>query len=637
MLVAIDKESAILGRITKFFPVGVMSSSSGEDYLSQMGKMQREIPEDLKESKLRYNVNIKLLGLIKNVKSVFKYSPSIRKLPHLGAWVGIPTEDILKYICEVGITGNTKPAVIGYMSFGDQVYDGVDKSPALPVKFDLNHLIARRTYVFSRAGYGKSNLIKLLIARLYEETQPGGMLIFDPEGEYSFKDQEGRYGLLDVPVLKDKIVVYTDREVTTEQKRWVAGKVKLNLSHLPPSSVVNNCVSSGKQETVFANVLRGMEYNNWRELLQEIERNGYRIDDQRIQDLTESNESSVPQSVKNNLVPIVKRIHSSNSNLLDGLRENLKKGRIIIIDISLMSTGKSEELAGLILEMLFTKNQENFTEGSRGEVIPIISVIEEAQSVLSPKASENSPFVVWAKEGRKYRLGSILITQQPGAISKQLLSQGDNFFSFHLLSEQDLRELQNVNAHFSDDILSAILNEPIKGNAYLWSAPDQPFVLSAMIINFQEYVNEKIKNGVPETKITPAEEFSKNLPNLQKKFDDFLKEAILHKREIKVYENVSIDGKENKEIVATKLWNLKFGLTKIIGTDLERLFCEKPFDDKEPTVKDDALFESLQRTEIAFSQEIHKDNSGNKYLLLNKTKLGETHKEFDKTNLVLTS
>src|SRR3989338_728721 len=238
LLVAIDKESAILGRITKFFPVGVMSSSSGEDYLSQMGKMQREIPEDLKESKLRYNVNIKLLGLIKNVKSVFKYSPSIRKLPHLGAWVGIPTEDILKYICEVGITGNTKPAVIGYMSFGDQVYDGVDKSPALHVKFDLNHLIARRTYVFSRAGYGKSNLIKLLIARLYEETQPGGMLIFDPEGEYSFKDQEGRYGLLDVPVLKDKIVVYTDREVTTEQKRWVAGKVKLNLSHLPPSSVV---------------------------------------------------------------------------------------------------------------------------------------------------------------------------------------------------------------------------------------------------------------------------------------------------------------------------------------------------------------------------------------------------------------
>ena len=89
--------------------------------------------------------------------------------------------------------------------------------------------------------------------------------------------------------------------------------------------------------------------------------------------------------------------------------------------------------------------------------------------------------------------------------------------------------------------------------------------------------------------------------------------------------------------MATKLWNLKFGLTKIIGTDLERLFCEKPFDDKEPTVKDDALFESLQRTEIAFSQEIHKDNSGNKYLLLNKTKLGETHKEFDKTNLVLTS
>ena len=37
-------------------------------------------------------------------------------------------------------------------------------------------------------------------------------------------------------------------------------------------------------------------------------------------------------------------------------------------------------------------------------------------------------FVRWVKEGRKYGLGCILVTQQPGAISKQIISQGDNFF-----------------------------------------------------------------------------------------------------------------------------------------------------------------------------------------------------------------
>jgi len=43
--------------------------------------------------------------------------------------------------------------------FGDQVYDGIDKSPQLPIKFDLGNLIAKRTFVFARAGYGQSRIL----------------------------------------------------------------------------------------------------------------------------------------------------------------------------------------------------------------------------------------------------------------------------------------------------------------------------------------------------------------------------------------------------------------------------------------------------------------------------------------------
>ena len=53
-------------------------------------------------------------------------------------------------------------------------------------------------------------------------------------------------------------------------------------------------------------------------------------------------------------------------------------------------------------------------------------------------AAEDSPFVSWVKEGRKYGLGAVLVTQQPGSIPAELLSQGDNFFVFHLLSAGDL-------------------------------------------------------------------------------------------------------------------------------------------------------------------------------------------------------
>jgi hypothetical protein len=63
-----------------------------------------------------------------------------------------------------------------------------------------------------------------------------------------------------------------------------------------------------------------------------------------------------------------------------------------------------------------------------------------------------------------------LITQQPGSISGEILSQGDNWFAFHLLSAGDLRAVKSANAHFSDDILSSLLNEPIPGHGVFWSS-----------------------------------------------------------------------------------------------------------------------------------------------------------------------
>ena len=37
------------------------------------------------------------------------------------------------------------------------------------MKFNINNLVSKRTVVFARAGYGKSNLIKYLISELYKD------------------------------------------------------------------------------------------------------------------------------------------------------------------------------------------------------------------------------------------------------------------------------------------------------------------------------------------------------------------------------------------------------------------------------------------------------------------------------------
>jgi len=186
----------------------------------------------------------------------------------------------------------------------------------------------------------------------------------------------------------------------------------------------------------------------------------------------------------------VRELHDPSSQLLRALKEALRKGKLCVIDISQMRGPQGLRLAGIILSDIFENNQEQFT-AREPRTIPTIAVVEEAQSVLGGSAQrDDGPFVSWVKEGRKYDLGALMITQQPGSIPDELLSQGDNFFVFHLLSQGDLLALKRANAHFSDDLLAALLNEPLVGHGIVWSSArggDQdarPYPVSVRVMNF---------------------------------------------------------------------------------------------------------------------------------------------------------
>ena len=118
----------------------------------------------------------------------------------------------------------------------------------------------------------------------------------------------------------------------------------------------------------------------------------------------------------------------------------------------------------------------------------ITRVVEEAQAVLGSSGhAADGPYVAWVKEGRKYDLGAVLITQQPGSIPSEILSQGDNWFIFHLLSAADLTSLKRANSHFSDDLLTSLLNEPIPGQGVFWSSVGgKPYPVSIRALSFEK-------------------------------------------------------------------------------------------------------------------------------------------------------
>ena len=93
--------------------------------------------------------------------------PSHRRLPHVGSPVAFLNDETLREI----VGHNKKAEPIGHFALGEYVYSGDSpdayvepgmqiKNPEVQVKFPINQLVSRRSFIFARAGFGKSNLNK---------------------------------------------------------------------------------------------------------------------------------------------------------------------------------------------------------------------------------------------------------------------------------------------------------------------------------------------------------------------------------------------------------------------------------------------------------------------------------------------
>lgn len=499
-------DEAVLGRIASFSSEGKLSLGSGEEFNIRAMREDRPIPEDLREQYLKYRINIRMLGVLRKNGKRLPFVPSHRRLPHVGSQVAFLSSEVLREIAGHNIEG----APIGHLAYGEYIYAAGNAQfeakewmqvvqPEVMIRFPVESLVSRRSFVFARAGFGKSNLNKLLFSKLYETTPhvtkrgdkrvPVGTVIFDPDGEYFWPDDKGRPGLCDVPALEDKLVVFTERKNPSPfYQSFVAGGIRLDIRRLRPGDVIAIALTTERQEQQNVRKLRGLSQERWETLVNLIDANGNATpleDICRILDLDPQRQEAESLAARGNMTAIVKMLHDKSSQLMDMLIHALSEGKLCVIDVSQMRGGQSMVLSGLILRRIFDRNQQEFT-AANPKTIPTIAVVEEAQSVLNENSSAAEPYVAWVKEGRKYDLGAVLITQQPGSIPVEILSQGDNLFIFHLLSAADLTSLKKANAHFSDDLLSSLLNEPIPGQGVFWSSVGgKPYPVSLRALSFE--------------------------------------------------------------------------------------------------------------------------------------------------------
>jgi len=528
LLVQLAHENeAILGRITTLRSEGRLVSPEGEDYSLRSVTEGWELREDIRERYVKYRVNVRVLGVVRRdpVSGRLYVAPSHRRLPHVGSPVAFPDPAVLRELA--GHEGDG--AVLGFLAMGEFVWGKENGEsdpqlfieewmrvlePTVRVRFRVQDLVARRTFVFARAGYGKSNLIKVLFSELYRETPivlkrggrpvPVGTIIFDRDAEYFWPDDKGRPGLCDVPHLADRLVVFTDREPPDDYYgAFVADKVALDLRRLPPAMVVGIALPPERQDQQNVRKLRAMPQDRWRQLVDLIDQEGHSAPLDQVASLMgmEEGDSRNVEAVaaRSNMVYIIRMLHNPNSRFLDLLKEALRQGKLCVVDLSRMSGEAALAFSGIVLAYIFEHNQEEFVKRDSA-TIPVIAVLEEAQSVLGQGSVSSSPYVRWVKEGRKYDLGAVMITQQPGSIPGELLSQGDNWFVFHVLSAEDLKAVGRANAHFSADLLASLLNEPIPGHCVFWSGVSgRPYPIPVRVVSFERMYRPEGKREAVET------------------------------------------------------------------------------------------------------------------------------------------
>lgn len=461
---------------------------------------ERELSERDKQKMFSYTYKVRILCTFTDIGQKLKFTTAVRKLPTVSYIARHLTK---REIDQILNKSNEDGVAIGHLCIGETVF--FDKGEIL---FQVKKLRNKRTMIFAQSGFGKTNLVKVLLYNMIGDTSYG-KLIFDLNGEYFLRGTE-TYGLGDIEdeKIKNNVVVFSDKELPKEYKGTerfqFGGKVLLNMrKHLTVGDILN--FGSGFSE-VMKSFLYYLDEDGVGDFIEKID-NYVKSPEllyhdypdffgQLKKDKPDSSAQKTIMAIRKRVRHLIdegKGLHSAKSNLVEGVFSALKQGKTVIIDLSLKDNMDASIISTILARKLFDNNKENFTSNKSDDVVKAVVFVEEAQNVLSEEfvKSNANPFVRVAKEGRKFGLGLVAVTQRPSAISEEIRTQAENFFAFHMGNADDIRALVKSNINYDGVISNFIQRETIPGNLYMVSS-DQAFALPIRVSEFEKLVEGKV-------------------------------------------------------------------------------------------------------------------------------------------------
>jgi hypothetical protein len=303
------------------------------------------------------------------------------------------------------LTKPKHPLFLGNLRSGSKQLD-------VPIYVDGKDALSHHILIPATTGRGKSNLLKCLLWKLASESY-AGMLVLDPHDEY----YNAEPGLKDHPN-RDKIKYYSPEPLPGTDR------LVFNLKDVRPGHFNGAVDWSGPQEEAL-NAYWKKYGDEWVEavVLEKPLDNKYHegtlgVVRRRVMDMLSLSWDGAQLHTEGAF-----SLNAGSTTITD-IVAAIKASKIIVVDTSSFD-GREEILVGSLIANELLKAYRKAKIDNTLKDLPVASIVlEEAPRVLGKEVLERGRniFATIAREGRKFKVGLVAITQLPSLIPREVLA-----------------------------------------------------------------------------------------------------------------------------------------------------------------------------------------------------------------------
>ncbi|WP_026707099.1 ATP-binding protein [Flavobacterium frigidarium] len=384
----------------------------------------------------------------------------------------------------------------GYEESNSITVGNISVSESLDAKIDLDRLISRHCAIVGSTGSGKSNSVSVLLEAIAKRNFPSSrVLVIDPHGEYN--DALFKYSRVietTPKVEKNKLYIPFWALPFNELMSIFSGNLNDSQLEYIREKVVDAKILSAKEnnldvseESITADSPIPFSIKKlWFEL-DNFERLNFEKDRITISTLLSEGDSETLKSNEypppglGSSPPFINNSRKGILSFLDSVRNKIKDNSygflfapgeftpdingkinkdldslffdwlgnelpITILDLSGIPSEIMSSISGTLLKIIYDGLFWGVNTKVGGKQQPLLIVLEEAHSYL--KAGENSissrTVQMIAKEGRKYGVGLLLVTQRPSELDETVLSQCGTMIALRMNNSKDRGHIKSA-------------------------------------------------------------------------------------------------------------------------------------------------------------------------------------------------